>query len=377
MNVTSTAMPKSNHKRISRPAFHRLKSLSVIGGYLDGQSFEFSAGLNCLIGARGTGKTTALEFVRYALDMLPSREENPVERRRIESLVERNLDGGRIQVGIQTKDGLAYMVSRSWGEEPIVLGADGAPTAVTLRSGGIFKADIFSQNEVEGIADRGISQLSLIDNFEVAKIAAIEAELHEVRSALDANAKRIEPLQARFDGIREDLHTLPDVEERLKAFSAGDGQDVVEVNRAHACKALRDREQRAVADAGRSLDALSRDLGAAKGRLSREATISAQMLGEEKVQIVVEDTGMGIAAEDLEEILQFIPGKSSKRGYGTGFGLPIAQRNIELHGGSMGIESQEDQGTRVTMVLPVKQNGEEIEWDTKHSLSMTIQGPWR
>ena len=102
MNVTSTAMPKSNHKRISRPAFHRLKSLSVIGGYLDGQSFEFSEGLNCLIGARGTGKTTALEFVRYALDMLPSREENPVERRRIESLVERNLDGGRIQVGIQT-----------------------------------------------------------------------------------------------------------------------------------------------------------------------------------------------------------------------------------------------------------------------------------
>ena len=55
---------------------HRIRSISVIGGFLEGQ-FEFVDGLNCLIGARGTGKTTALEFIRYALDMLPSREEDP------------------------------------------------------------------------------------------------------------------------------------------------------------------------------------------------------------------------------------------------------------------------------------------------------------
>jgi hypothetical protein len=40
----------------------------------------------CLMHA---GKTTMLEFVRYALDALPSREEQPIERRRIESLVEK------------------------------------------------------------------------------------------------------------------------------------------------------------------------------------------------------------------------------------------------------------------------------------------------
>jgi ABC-type uncharacterized transport system ATPase subunit len=42
---------------------HRLKSLSVVGGFLDGMNIEFSDGLNCLIGHRGTGKTTVLEFV--------------------------------------------------------------------------------------------------------------------------------------------------------------------------------------------------------------------------------------------------------------------------------------------------------------------------
>ena len=46
---------------------HRMKSLSIIGGFLDGQVVELANGLNCIIGARGTGKTTVLEFVRYTL----------------------------------------------------------------------------------------------------------------------------------------------------------------------------------------------------------------------------------------------------------------------------------------------------------------------
>jgi hypothetical protein len=44
--------------------FHRLRQLSVIGGFLDGQEFNFTEGLNCFIGARGMGKTTTLELVR-------------------------------------------------------------------------------------------------------------------------------------------------------------------------------------------------------------------------------------------------------------------------------------------------------------------------
>jgi hypothetical protein len=49
---------------------HRLRSLSIIGGFLDGERFDLADGLNCIIGARGTGKITVLEFVRYAMDAL-------------------------------------------------------------------------------------------------------------------------------------------------------------------------------------------------------------------------------------------------------------------------------------------------------------------
>ena len=50
---------------------HRIRWLSVVGGFLDGTKIEFAPGLNCIIGARGTGKTTALEFIRFALDAMP------------------------------------------------------------------------------------------------------------------------------------------------------------------------------------------------------------------------------------------------------------------------------------------------------------------
>jgi hypothetical protein len=36
---------------------HRLKSLSVVGGFLYGMSIEFADGLNCVIGDRGMGVT--------------------------------------------------------------------------------------------------------------------------------------------------------------------------------------------------------------------------------------------------------------------------------------------------------------------------------
>jgi len=58
---------------------------------MDGTTIEFAPGLNCIIGARGTGKTTVLEFIRFALDSMPDDRE---ACKRIEALVNRNLDFG-------------------------------------------------------------------------------------------------------------------------------------------------------------------------------------------------------------------------------------------------------------------------------------------
>lgn len=223
--------------------FHRIRWISIVGGFMDGTKIEFAPGLNCIIGARGTGKTTVLEFIRFALDAMPDDRESC---KRIEGLVARNLDFGRVEVGIETKDGLTYVVSRSLNEDPVVLSDEGEPTEITLKAGGFFAADIFSQNEVERIADRSLSQLELLDTFDADRIAEINVQINHVKVALSGNANAVQPLQSKIATLKEELDALPGIEEQLKKYASATGGDSSIINVAHEQKALRDRETKAM-----------------------------------------------------------------------------------------------------------------------------------
>lgn len=251
---------------------HRLKSLMVIGGFLDGTTFDLSEGMNCIIGARGTGKTTVLELVRFALDALPARDEDADERRRIESLVAENLAGGRVELTIETKDGLTFAVTRTEGEDPIVLDADGQATELTLTNGGLFSADIYSQNEVERIADRSLSQLNLIDKFDAEQIENITNEIRHVLHSLAANAGQIGPLEGKIATLAEELGALAGVEEKLKGYVVTGSQDAKAINQSHELKALRDRERRAVDELAARLTEYEENLATYFGGIAAQTT---------------------------------------------------------------------------------------------------------
>jgi len=46
-------------------AHNIIRRIKVTGGFLDGIDLNFAPGLNCVIGERGTGKTTLLEFIDW------------------------------------------------------------------------------------------------------------------------------------------------------------------------------------------------------------------------------------------------------------------------------------------------------------------------
>jgi len=283
---------------------HLVKSLSISGGFLDGQQFDLAYGLNCLIGARGTGKTTVLEFIRYALDAMPA---EGVARKRVETLVEGNLAGGRIEVAIQNRDGLAYIVSRSAGEAPVVLDANRAPTEINLRSGGLFNVDIFSQNEVEAVADEAGSQLSLIDNFQASQITAIEHRIRSLVADLDSNASKIIPLRQKIETVTEALRALPDVTEQLKAYTEEGGDDAEAINKAHEFKALRDRERRAAEATQSRLGEVYRSVETSVGRIDSQlaATITDEMLSGPNGKLIAElRSGIQACRADVDGFLQ-------------------------------------------------------------------------
>lgn len=293
-----------SHTESTSKRCHRLKSLSVVGGFLDGMNIDFADGLNCLIGARGTGKTTVLEFIRYALDAMPA--DGPA-RKRVETLVEGNLAGGRIEVAIQNRDGLAYIVSRSAGEAPVVLDANRAPTEINLRSGGLFNVDIFSQNEVEAVADEAGSQLSLIDNFQAGQIATIDHRIRSLVADLDSNASKIIPLRQKIETVTEALRALPDVTEQLKAYTEEGGDDAQAINKAHELKALRDRERRAAEATQSRLGEVYRSVETSVGRIDAQlaATITDEMLSGPNGKLIAElRDGIQGCREDVDRLLQ-------------------------------------------------------------------------
>jgi cell cycle sensor histidine kinase DivJ len=86
-----------------------------------------------------------------------------------------------------------------------------------------------------------------------------------------------------------------------------------------------------------------------------EVTVSAS-IERSRLVLRVTDTGVGIAADDLKRIGNpfFQAGKTYQRRHeGAGLGLSIVKNLVALHGGELTIRSKIDQGTTVTVALPL------------------------
>jgi signal transduction histidine kinase len=87
------------------------------------------------------------------------------------------------------------------------------------------------------------------------------------------------------------------------------------------------------------------------GRIDVRAAVSDGM-----VEVSVADTGVGIAPEDQEAVFEEFRqvGTADKKVEGTGLGLALSRKFIELHGGRIWVKSQVGQGSTFTFTLPVR-----------------------
>lgn len=85
---------------------------------------------------------------------------------------------------------------------------------------------------------------------------------------------------------------------------------------------------------------------------------------DDRVRIAVTDTGIGIAAEDLGRLarpFEQVEGQHSKTTQGTGLGLALSKSLIELHGGTLTIDSVPGRGTTVGFDLPIRRPGTVVQ----------------
>ena len=85
--------------------------------------------------------------------------------------------------------------------------------------------------------------------------------------------------------------------------------------------------------------------------------VSAKLHDTEHVELVVNDNGIGIKAEDLgklfKEFAQLDSG-TTRRHEGTGLGLALTRKIVELQCGTIGVESEFGRGSTFTVVMPIE-----------------------
>ncbi len=101
-------------------------------------------------------------------------------------------------------------------------------------------------------------------------------------------------------------------------------------------------------------------------KFTEQGGVTVRVWAEERegrpgVAVAVEDTGIGIPPDHLEDIFEAfkqLNGSTTRTHGGTGLGLSIARRLVELHGGTIRVESRVGEGSRFTVWLPREGRGQ-------------------
>jgi ABC-type lipoprotein export system ATPase subunit len=173
-----------------------IERIDVEDGFLDGLNLEFSPKLNVVIGARGTGKTSLLELIRFALGA-PAFTEQAAARAK--SQVRAVLGRGRVTVTIRDDDGNQRSISRT----------------IESEVEPILQATVLAQNEIEAVGASAAGRMHLIDRFLTDDIPR---RIEGLRRTLGSTAKRVDAAAAELVGVEDRLSAIPGLEQRLTQF---------------------------------------------------------------------------------------------------------------------------------------------------------------
>ena len=182
-----------------------IKSASFTGGKLDGLTVNLSDGLNTFIGIRGSGKSSVLEVLRYALD-LPALIDKDYKDNLVKSVLG---SGGQISVKIIDKFGKGYEIRRILNETPSVLNSDEKDLSISVHS--IVNNPLyFGQKDLS--FTKGGYELELLKKLVGNKIDTEQANVHVYQAALCESFRQlinVEAIPAQIDelkGKNEDIN---------------------------------------------------------------------------------------------------------------------------------------------------------------------------
>lgn len=190
-----------------------VERIQIEEGFLNGFDVWLRPGLNVVIGARGTGKTTLIELIRFCLGV---EGYTPEATKRSREHALSVLGSGQVTLTLY-EDGRRISVSRSAN--------DPAPRA----SGPFLVPIVLSQTEIETVGLQSGGRLRLLDGFigdqrsalsteaeAVASVRSLTSEANTIRADID----QLDQQLAEMPSILEQINQVAPQEEQLAALSA-------------------------------------------------------------------------------------------------------------------------------------------------------------
>lgn len=192
----------------------RVRAIAFTGGFLHDERIHFSDNLNCFVGGRGTGKSTAIRALAYAFginDEFGDFDNCP----------------DAVTVFCQDENGILYRYVRSRGGDIEVKAKE--DRSINDVPTDAFRIEYLGQGELAKVAEDPARNPSLFQQFldrhtNLRDLAETEDALV---TALRENASRLNPLEIAFGQLEAKRKSLAEIEKKLKLAEEGNLREVV------------------------------------------------------------------------------------------------------------------------------------------------------
>lgn len=216
------------------------------GGFLGDTSVHFNGNLNVLVGGRGTGKSTMIESMRYALGLDPLGEE---ARKAHEGVIRHVLRAGTkvsLLVRSHRPSQRSYTIERSVPNPPVV--KDETGEVLTLTPKDVMPGvEVFGQHEISELTKSREKLTLLLERF-VERDPSLSGRKTRLKLDLERSRSRILDVRRETKALDERLAALPGLEETQKRFKEAGLEERLKE------KSLLIREERVFATVGERLD---------------------------------------------------------------------------------------------------------------------------
>jgi ABC-type lipoprotein export system ATPase subunit len=194
-----------------------IKHLRVEGGYLDGLDVDLSENLSTIIGGRGTGKSTLIGLIRYALNKEPY---DSGAKKEFYQMIDTNLKmGGRIELTVISNEqhGQEYIIKRRYNQNPTVVNKDGSLSP--LRVSEILPTiEIYGQNEILEVAKDTLKIRDVADRL-FSSNKEVQDAMDKARKALYENSKALDSAEKENDKNNSLLEELPSIQAKIDYYN--------------------------------------------------------------------------------------------------------------------------------------------------------------